>query len=95
MRISQYSSSCRLASTFELSDEQPKNIRTRARSVPRHGEFSHEGDGDVVMFMMANLSSTGEFDHGHDHDGIVVMIMVANLSSTFPDLELSSIKIMI
>ena len=72
MRISQHSS-CRLASTFELSDEQPKTIRQRARSVPRHGEF----------------------DHGHDHDGIVVMIMVANLSSTFPDLEFSSIKIMI
>ena len=46
------------------------------------------------MIMVANLSSTGEFDHGHDHDGIVVMIM-ANLSLTFPDLELSSIKIMI
>merc|ERR1712038_726909 len=29
----------RLASTFELSDEQPKNIRTRARSVPRHAHF--------------------------------------------------------
>merc|ERR1712038_1058187 len=27
----------RLASTFELSDEQPKTIRPRARSVPRHG----------------------------------------------------------
>merc|ERR550534_1001108 len=29
----------RLASTFELSDEQPKNIRQRARSVPRHAHF--------------------------------------------------------
>ena len=57
MRISQHSS-CRLASNFELSDEQPKTIRQRARSVPRHGELGHEGDGDVVMFMMANLSST-------------------------------------
>ena len=31
----------RLASTFELSDEQPKTIRPRARSVPRHGEADH------------------------------------------------------
>ena len=32
----------RLASTFELSDEQPKTIiRPRARSVPRHGNPAH------------------------------------------------------
>ena len=39
----------RLASTFELSDKQPKTIRPRARSVPRHGEpphHCHDQDAD-------------------------------------------------
>ena len=55
----------RLASTFELSDEQPKTIRPRARSVPRHGEPADDlSDDDNEDDILKNGKKSVIFQKG-------------------------------